>query len=78
MHAAPVRWRGRGASYRFGGASTPVAESTAGDRRSPRIGMAATAAFSSLSSEALKVIERHALGRARITGTFTLNPRLAG
>jgi Raf kinase inhibitor-like YbhB/YbcL family protein len=28
--------------------------------------------------EALKVIERHALGRARITGTYTLNPRLAG
>lgn len=29
-------------------------------------------------AEAMKVIERHALGRARITGTYTLNPRLAG
>ena len=29
-------------------------------------------------AEAMKVIERHALGRARITGTHTLNPRLAG
>ena len=29
-------------------------------------------------AEAMKVIERHALGKARITGTYTLNPRLAG
>ena len=28
-------------------------------------------------ADALKVIERHALGRASITGTYTLNPELA-
>ena len=28
--------------------------------------------------EAMKVIQRHSLGSARITGTYTLNPRLAG
>ena len=28
--------------------------------------------------DALKVIERHTLGKASITGTYSLNPRLAG
>ena len=29
-------------------------------------------------ADALKVIEPHALGKASITGTYTLNPKLAG
>ena len=29
-------------------------------------------------ADAMKVIEKHALGRARITGAYSLNPRVAG
>jgi drug/metabolite transporter (DMT)-like permease len=29
-------------------------------------------------ADALKVIERHTLGKASVTGTYSLNPRLAG